>query len=70
MPHPEFLSISPAGRTVIVFRPDELMDIIDTMMVVSIHVGNGKAGRGKKNAKHRSGLAVHYANRPIALHPI
>lgn len=47
--HPEFVSSSPAGRTVIVWSEAESFEIVDLLLVASIEVGNGKA-RHKRNA--------------------
>jgi hypothetical protein len=38
VPHPEFLSQSPAGRTVIVYGQDENFDIVDLLLVTRIEV--------------------------------
>jgi len=48
--HPEFLSFSTTGRTIVVSTPKDLHGIIGTAMITSIHLGNGKPrrGRGKK----------------------
>lgn len=48
--HPEFLAFSVTGRTMVVSTPDDFYEIIDTMMVTSIHVGNrtDRRRRGKK----------------------
>lgn len=39
--HPEFLSVSVTGRTIVVSTPDDLHELIDTMMITSIHFGDG-----------------------------
>jgi len=41
--HPDFLSRSPAGRTVIVYKQDETFEIIDMLLVASIETLNGQA---------------------------
>jgi len=38
IPHTEFLSHSPNGRTVIVFKNDDAFEIIDLLLVVGIEV--------------------------------
>ncbi len=43
--HPEVLAISPAGRTVVVMTPDGAHEVIDLLLVTSIHIGNGRARR-------------------------
>lgn len=46
--HPELLILSPNGRTLVLFGNDDQMDIVDVLMVESIHVGrNGKTWRRK-----------------------
>jgi hypothetical protein len=43
--HPELLSYSPTGRTVMVVRPeDETFDVVDLLLVTSMHVRDGRAG--------------------------
>ena len=49
--HPEFLSISPAGRTIVVHTPDDSMQIVDLLLVVSLEPVNGsvrRRGRGRR----------------------
>ena len=41
VPHNEFLSHSPSGRTVIVFESGESFSIIDLLLVTRIEVHNG-----------------------------
>lgn len=43
--HREFMARSPAGRTVIVYQPDESHEIIDLLLVTSIAVLNGERKR-------------------------
>lgn len=45
VPHPEFLAMFPSGRAVIVTHADESHDVIDLLLVTSLHVQNGKARR-------------------------
>jgi hypothetical protein len=40
--HREFMAASPAGRTVVVFQPDSVCDIIDLLLVTSLEIKNGK----------------------------
>jgi len=40
--HPELMLISPSGRKVVVFTPDDVLDIVDAMMITSIHLGDGR----------------------------
>jgi hypothetical protein len=46
--HPEFMAISPSGRSVAVYGHDDLADIIDTLMITSLHISNGKTRRKKR----------------------
>ena len=46
--HPELMAISPRGRTVIVVGPDDTANIIDTLMITSIH--RDDAGPGENTA--------------------
>jgi hypothetical protein len=40
--HPEFLAEFASGRTVIVTLPDDTWEVIDLLLVTSLHVGNGQ----------------------------
>ncbi len=37
--HREFLAMSPSGRTVVVYQPDESFDIVDLLLVTDLKVG-------------------------------
>lgn len=39
IPHPDFLSMSPSGRTVIVYRDNEEFSILDTLLMTEIAMG-------------------------------
>ena len=41
--HPEFVAISPQGRSIAVVADDGTFDMIDLLLVTSLHVGNGQA---------------------------
>jgi hypothetical protein len=50
--HRESVALSPGGRTVVVYQPDDSMNIIDLLLVTDVEVGaaNGsKRGRGKSH---------------------
>lgn len=49
--HPEFLAFSITGRTVTVATPDDWYEIIDTMMIASVHMGNGNKGGRRKQQR-------------------
>ncbi len=42
VPHPEFLSFSVSGRTIVISTPDDSHELIDLPLVTSLHPGNGK----------------------------
>jgi hypothetical protein len=39
--HREFLAMSPSGRTVIVYLPDDTYEVVDLLLVTSLRVGAG-----------------------------
>ena len=47
---PEFVSPSPSGRTVIVWQPDDSMNILDLLLVTNLEVepSNGQRPRKKR----------------------
>jgi hypothetical protein len=53
VPHREFLSHSPGGRTLIVFEGDESFSIVDLLLVTRIEVQNGAAGKSRKKGNGR-----------------
>jgi hypothetical protein len=44
VPHSEFLSHSPTGRTVIVYHDDETLSIVDLLLVTEIEVLGSPSG--------------------------
>ncbi len=48
--HPEVLSISPVGRTIVVMTPDGAHDVIDLLLVASLHITDGKPRRRRKRS--------------------
>jgi hypothetical protein len=49
--HPEMLSQSQSGRTIAVARPDDTIEIVDLLLVVSIKpLANGTPGRGRRRS--------------------
>lgn len=46
--HRDFLMLSPSGRTVIVYQPDESFNIVDLLLVTDLEFSNGKSRRAKK----------------------
>ena len=51
VPHPQFLSRHPKGRTVIVFHEDGLFSIVDSFHITEIEIQAGKARPGQNGAK-------------------
>jgi hypothetical protein len=45
VPHRDFLSHSPSGRTVIVYGKDENFSILDLLLVTELRVGRNGASR-------------------------
>jgi hypothetical protein len=39
--HREFIASAPSGRTVVVFQPDDSMNIVDLLLVTDLEVANG-----------------------------
>jgi hypothetical protein len=49
--HPEFLSRSHSGRTIVVARPDDTVEIVDLLLVVSLKPRpNGSQRRGRRSS--------------------
>lgn len=46
VPHRDFVSIHPTGRTVIVYGDDEDLEILDVLLITGLKIV-GKTGRGK-----------------------
>ncbi|MGD0464104.1 MAG: hypothetical protein ABSB74_16605 [Tepidisphaeraceae bacterium] len=47
--HREFLAISPSGRTVHVYQPDDSLNIVDLLLVTDLEVRrNGRSHRREK----------------------
>jgi hypothetical protein len=40
--HPDFVALSPSGRTAIVFQPDESYSIFDLLLMTELQVPNGR----------------------------
>jgi hypothetical protein len=38
VPHRDFVSQSPTGRTIIVYRPDDSFSVVDLYLVTELHV--------------------------------
>lgn len=42
VPHRDFLSQSPSGRTLIVYHQDESFSILDLLLVTELEIANGR----------------------------
>ncbi len=45
VPHPDFLSMSPTGRTVIVYQQDDEFSILDLLLMTEIQMEGSAASR-------------------------
>jgi hypothetical protein len=45
VPHPDFLSMSPTGRTVIVYQEDDSFSIIDLLLMTEIEMSPAAGSR-------------------------
>ena len=43
--HPDFVALSPAGRTIVVYKADDTSEIIDLLLVTSLEVLNGQSAQ-------------------------
>jgi hypothetical protein len=52
IPHPDFLSMSPAGRTVVIYHPDDSASIVDLLLMTELELSppatEGRKGSGRK----------------------
>jgi hypothetical protein len=50
VPHPDFMSLSPTGRILIVYRANDSFEVIDTLLVTSIETlpKNGSGARRRR----------------------
>jgi hypothetical protein len=49
--HPDFALVSPQGRTMLAYEPDESFNMIDVMLIASIEVGPPPAQASRR--RHR-----------------
>ena len=49
--HRDFLAMSPSGRTMIVYQPDESFNVVDLLLLTDLEVPNGKTRRTKKQGR-------------------
>ena len=46
IPHPDFLSVSPVGRTVVIYHDDGSASIVDLLLMTEIELSPPSAARG------------------------
>jgi len=46
--HPEHLAYFGSGRTIAVATGEDALEVIDLLLVASIHLGNGRKGNGRR----------------------
>ncbi|HQU42700.1 MAG: hypothetical protein B7Z73_02085 [Planctomycetia bacterium 21-64-5] len=51
VPHRDFLSRTPGGRTWFVFHGDEAFSVVDLLLVTELEVGNGRAAQRARGSK-------------------
>jgi hypothetical protein len=54
----EFMALSPLGRTVAVYQPDGMVDVIDLLLVTSLKASVPDNGSPKRRAKGRKATAA------------
>jgi hypothetical protein len=45
VPHPDFLSMSPTGRTVIIYQPDDEFSILDLLLMTEIQLAQTESSK-------------------------
>jgi hypothetical protein len=45
IPHPDFLSMSPSGRTAVIFHPDGSASIVDLLLMTELELSPPSASR-------------------------
>jgi len=49
--HREFIASAPNGRTLVVFQPDDRMNIIDLLLVTDAELTQGKNASGRRRKR-------------------
>lgn len=49
---PEMLMIIPGGRTIIVSQDEDSFDVIDTILISSLHYKPGSSEKGKRSGRN------------------
>ena len=47
IPHPDFLSTSPSGRTAVIFHPDGSASIVDPLLMTELELSSPSASRAQ-----------------------
>ncbi len=59
IPHPDFLSVSPAGRTVVIYHTDDSASIVDFLLMTEIELSppnaEGRKATGRKKGNPPNG---------------
>jgi hypothetical protein len=45
IPHPDFLSMSPSGRTAVVYHPDGSASIVDLLLMTELEISSPSQAR-------------------------
>ena len=53
VPHPDFINVSPTGRMLIVYQPDESFEMIDILLVTSFETFGKNGARKRRQRKTR-----------------
>jgi hypothetical protein len=46
--HHEFAMVSPSGRTVVIYQPDDTMNVVDLLLVTDLEMAANGVGRRRK----------------------
>jgi hypothetical protein len=49
--HPECMALGPGGRTVVVFHPDDSLNIVDLLLVTDVEIGHRNGSRRRRRTK-------------------
>ena len=46
--HPEFMAAASSGRTIIVYQPDDTLNVVDLLLVTDLEIKPGADGPGRR----------------------
>jgi hypothetical protein len=46
--HPDFLAAAPSGRTIVVYQPDDTMNVIDLLLVTDLEISGRTNGARRR----------------------